>query len=315
MSTDLIGLFDQAQQEYRETFDADINLLDLLVHQDGETGVFLAPDGDIYSFAYVRDSGEVIAVEDEEASDFFEDFAYGMLESYEVDPTTFHGDAAGFYLGLAESRADKIGGKCGRGWQAGPGGKCVRGKGGGKLKQGGLGRKAAIAGAAGLGAAALGGAALLGGTKAGRAAVGNAANLAKEGGKALVGRGVVRGAPVKENVRVAGGMAKEAVKEVGRGIAGGAKEVAGNIKQGVGTAQQKAGELASQAKQKGLEAAGRAKIAGSEIKQKGSKLVDKAKAAGQEAGSNIKKTVKGAKDKATTALASAATGVRVKSQK
>ena len=282
MTTDTTELFSQAEQEYRETFDADIELLELLVHTDGETGTFYTPSGEFYNFAYVRDFNEYIALEDEEATGFFEEFAQGALASQGIPAEAFRDDAAGFYLGTLATRSDMVGGKCGRGWQPGPGGKCIRGKGGGKLKQGGLGRKAAIAGGLAAGAAALGGAALLGGTKAGRAAVGKAqGELTKVGRNSkaamVMSPGTLAGARV--------GAIGSAAKDLGSGIVGGAKEIGGNIKAGAGKAKDKATELAG-----------------------------KAKAAGQEAVSNVKKAVKGAKDKATTAAASAVTGVKVKKE-
>lgn len=294
MTTTAIELLTQAEQEYRNTFDADIDLLELLVHTDGETGTFTAPNGDIYNFAYVRDSGEVIAVRDDAASDFFENFAQGYLSSHGIPESAFRDDAAGFYLGTMSLRSDKIGGKCGRGWEMGSGGKCVRGKGGGKLKQGGLGRKAAIAGGAALGAAALGGAALLGGTKAGRAAVGKA-----KGQFEGLGRNS-KAAMVLSPTSLLGAKASAAgqgVKDFGQGVVGGAKEVGGNIKQGVGTAKAKAAELGEKAK---------SAVSGA---------AEKAKSAVSKASSTVGSKMKEARNKATSKLAEVAVGSAVSKKK
>lgn len=154
----------QLEEAYRQTFDSDLSLLKVQVNKDGENGLFINPDGLVYDFATNHKTGESVCVVNDSLTKDFNDFALGYLtvHNYNVDSLgRLRSEAYGFLSGLkgVRSDADKIAGKCGRGWEMGSGGKCVRGK-----KKGGTALRAGLAGAALLGGAALG-AAMLGRNK------------------------------------------------------------------------------------------------------------------------------------------------------
>jgi hypothetical protein len=242
----MVNYFLDAQEQYSETFETDLQLLSLNLHLDGETGSFVTSDGFVYDFAYSPASQEVVAARNDSETMQREDWAEGYLTQQGLPSELFGEDAYGFMQGLnaATGRSDA---KCGRGWKPGAGGKCTRAK--SKLKQGGVGRKlatgAAIAGgvaaAAGLGAA--GG--ILGGTKAGREGVKKAWGEAKQGGKLLT-------APVSGETRARGlaSSATEAGMALSEGLRGGTDELKGKIKELPGKAAAKMEDLRKKAEQK-----------------------------------------------------------------
>ena len=282
-------LFLVAEEEYRVTFDADIQLLDYAVHPDGESGLFIDPSGTAYDFATHHDSGESVYLENEHETAFYQDYAIGMLQTEGVD---YRGDseAYGFLMGLLTSRNDAAlkctGGNVACGKRCIPKGQVCRSKGGGgKAKLG------ALAGAAALGglAASTAEGRAKGKTAAKQAAQGagnvamgeakrRAARAKGRGGLGQMGIGLVQGATGnkeggKENFTKGGRTVGEAVKE--------RAEAGGQLRQGVDDlaagARSAAGAVVTSAKIQGKNAKNAVKSAPGNIKQKFEDMKNKVK--------------------------------------
>lgn len=303
-----------AEAEYRVALDADITLLSLQSHPDGETGSFTIPDGGYFEFAYTSHDDSVIAVEDEENSENVRDFAIGYLDVNGIGEGISRNDAYGFLLGLEDVRLDKKGGggKCGSGW-TGSKGSCKRAK-KGKMKKGrgaafaagaGLGAAGLAAGAAGLGAAGLG-AAALSKTEAGKKmkeslkAEGKAANASlKSLGRNLQQiakdpAGGDRIQRVKGALKTSGTELNESRKRASQAVKSGVK---GGIAEGKVAAKKKTGEVVTSAQEKAEELKSKLGGAASTAKEKAKEGASKAKAKGFELKSEVAARIKKRKKK------------------
>jgi hypothetical protein len=202
--------------------------------------------------------------------------ARGVLAAKGIN---YRGDSAYEFLRGLESRMDapQGGGKCGKGWEPGPGGKCVRSK-------GGLSKRGLAIGAAG--ALALGGAAYMN-----RGAIKQAAGEAKSNIKGAVNRAA--NSQYGKQARSMAGEAKRNVQGVANRVANSsygkkAQQVAGQVQSNVQGAVDRVAN-SSYGKQ--------ARSMAGEVKRSAQGVASKVERKARQAGGEAKRGVQGAAGK------------------